>query len=54
MITWPLSLSPASLPGADRPEGSFAEASFNTELVSMDTGGGGPEGEPVGVLAADH
>jgi hypothetical protein len=31
--------------------GSFSEASFKAELVSLDTGGGGPEGEPVGVPA---
>src|SRR3954454_20742227 len=51
MMTWPLSLSCWSLPGTDWPIGSFCEASLNAELVSSDTGGGGPEGEPVGVAA---
>jgi hypothetical protein len=41
------------LPGADCPVASFSEASVNAELVSLDTGGGGPEGEPVG-LPAGH
>jgi hypothetical protein len=51
ITVWPTSLPTLSLPPAVWPIGSFFAASCTAAFRSLDTGGGGPEGEPVGEVA---